>query len=291
MRPLHWDTTEIDPWTGQPYSYDSPNPNVTWDGVLEPGDPGYTPPPSPPPIKKHRKRSTMKHQAYYPTRYAEQVQWLENFVAKIGSYAATLGLDPATTVADIIKDARWIMYVIGPWLTAKRADNLAATQAAKQAQTGTGGLLTLPVFTAPALPAGVVPRDEGALTRIFDLVAEIKEIDACTDAMCADLRLIGPEQGAPDFATLAPDLTATLSGNAVRLGWGWQAFGKYLDQCELQVDRGQGWQNLTFDTTPNYTDTHPLPATLTQWKYRAIYRVDDAQIGQWSPVVSINVGG
>lgn len=55
MKPLLWDSQEIDPWTGQPYTWDSPNPNVTWDGILEPGDPGYTPPPSPPPAKPKRK--------------------------------------------------------------------------------------------------------------------------------------------------------------------------------------------------------------------------------------------
>ncbi len=55
--------------------------------------------------------------------------------------------------------------------------------------------------------------------------------------------------------------------------------------------RGQGWGLLTFDTTPGYTDTHLPPAAVITWKYRAIYRVDDAQVGQWSAVVSIAVGG
>ena len=64
-----------------------------------------------------------------------------------------------------------------------------------------------------------------------------------------------------------------------------------LDLCELQVDRGQGWQLLAMDTTPNYTDTAPFPATPTKWKYRAIYRVGDAQVGVWSGVVEIVVGG
>lgn len=32
-------------------------------------------------------------------------------------------------------------------------------------------------------------------------------------------------------------------------------------------------------------------ATLAHWKYRVIYRVDDAQVGQWSTEVSIAVGG
>ena len=290
MRPLIWDSTEIDPWTGQPFAvWDSPNPNVTWDGILEPGDPGYTPPPASSPVKR-RKRTPMKHQTYYPTRSAEQVQWLENFAAKIGGYAAALALD-AAVVSDIVKDARWVMYIIGPWITAVRAWNLACTQAAKDAQTGTGGAVALPVFTPPALPAGTVARDEGALTRIFDLVAEIKENNACGEAMCADLRLVGPEQGPPDFATLAPLLTLAISGNAVKVGWGWQGYGKWLDQCEIQVDRGQGWQTLTFDTTPDYVDSHAFPGTVAQWKYRAIYRVDDAQVGQWSAVMTIAVGG
>ena len=57
------------------------------------------------------------------------------------------------------------------------------------------------------------------------------------------------------------------------------------------MDRGdgKGFVFLTIDTTPGYTDTTPLPATLTKWTYKAVYRVGDAQVGQWSAPVSINV--
>jgi hypothetical protein len=48
--------------------------------------------------------------------------------------------------------------------------------------------------------------------------------------------------------------------------------------------------NLTFDTTPGFTDLTPFPATPTKWTYRAIYRLDEAQVGQWSSPVSIMVG-
>jgi hypothetical protein len=48
---------------------------------------------------------------------------------------------------------------------------------------------------------------------------------------------------------------------------------------------------LTWDTTPDYTDTTPFPATPTKWKYRAIYRVADAQVGLWSGVKEVVVGG
>jgi len=49
--------------------------------------------------------------------------------------------------------------------------------------------------------------------------------------------------------------------------------------------------NARTDTTPNYTDSAPQPATQAIWKYKAIYRIDDQQAGQWSQEVSVVVGG
>jgi hypothetical protein len=60
---------------------------------------------------------------------------------------------------------------------------------------------------------------------------------------------------------------------------------------QLQVDRGQGWVDLAYDTTPGYTDTHAFTAALATWKYRGIYRVSDDQVGLWSAEVSVAVGG
>jgi hypothetical protein len=60
---------------------------------------------------------------------------------------------------------------------------------------------------------------------------------------------------------------------------------------QIQVDRGQGCVDLAYDTTPSYTDPHPFPATFTTWKYRAIWRVGDSQVGFWSAEMGIAVGG
>jgi hypothetical protein len=94
-------------------------------------------------------------------------------------------------------------------------------------------------------------------------------------------------------ATVQPVLTATVNGGRVDIGWSWEGNAKFLDMCEIQVDRGdgKGWGPLAFDTTPNYTDNAAFPATLTRWKYRAIYHLNDAQVGQWSAEVSVTVGG
>jgi len=89
------------------------------------------------------------------------------------------------------------------------------------------------------------------------------------------------------------DITAEISGTRVAVGWGWGGNGAYLDICEIEVDRGdnKGFVLLTFDTTPNYTDTTPFASIPTKWTYRAIYRVGDSRVGQWSKPVSVTVGG
>jgi hypothetical protein len=50
-----------------------------------------------------------------------------------------------------------------------------------------------------------------------------------------------------------------------------------------------GYVFLANDTTPGYTDTTPFPTTPAKWTYRAIYRVGDEQVGQWSAPVSVAV--
>ena len=289
MKPLLWDS--VDPATGQAYTWDSANPNITWDGILEPGDPGYTPyPPVTTPVNQPpTKTKKMKRQAYYPTSAAEQLVWLENFRNKLPGYQAVIPLTTAQSDAGVA-DARNVMYVIGSWLPAARAWNKSCTDAAAQAQSGVGAI-ALPVFTAPTLPTGVVLGNNGALDRLFALIQTIKDSSGYTDAIGIDLGIVGSAQAAPDFSILQPVITAVVNGITVDIGWGWQGYSAFLDQCEIQVDRGTGWTLLTIDTTPGYTDTAAHPATLTKWKYRAIYRVSDHQVGLWSNEVSVTVGG
>ena len=131
----------------------------------------------------------------------------------------------------------------------------------------------------------------GIEARFRALVKIIKASPAYNGAIGEALGIEGAAQGGPDLTTLQAILTLALSGNAVAVGWGWQGFGKFLDMLEIQVDRGAGWVFLTYDSTPNYTDTAPQPAAPAKWKYRAIYRVGDAQVGVWSNTVEIMVGG
>ena len=120
---------------------------------------------------------------------------------------------------------------------------------------------------------------------------DIKNSHKLTDAIAAELGLVGSEATGPDLATVQPVIAAKISGNGVDIKWNWQGNHAFLDACEILVDRndGKGYVPLTIDTTPNYTDTTPFPTAKTIWSYKAIYRVDDRQVGLWSQIVTVTV--
>lgn len=298
MRPLFWDSDEIDPFTGQKYTWDSKNPNVTWSGIREPGDEGYVPPPtlSVQPRTKHNK---VKRNSFYPTTVAEQILWLTNFFNKLIGHAATLGITPLICAA-AVADARWLIYLLGTYQPSQRTWSKSNTDMIRAAQTGTGDtVMVLPTYTAPPLPPAdvpnnlpaVVPVKPGALKRLFSLIQVMQEAPGYVESIATDLGTVGTETTTPDLETIQPEFKVRIIGGHVFLDWGWDGNGAFLDMLQMQVDRGQGWVDLAYDTTPGYTDTHPFPATLTTWKYRAIYRVGDSQVGVWSAEMGIAVGG
>ena len=234
----------------------------------------------------------MKHGRYYPNRHADRIAWLTNFRLKLPGYAAALGLT-AGQVAAAVADCGWLQYLLESWLPGTRPWSKACTDANRAAESGTGTeAMTLPVFTAPALPAGVAAVTPGARDRIFALVRVIKSSGKLTVATAADLGLIGTAASGPDLNAVTPVITARVSGGAVHLGWGYQGNRAWLSGCEIHVDRadGKGFVLLMMDTTPDYVDTQPFPAGKTVWSYKAIYRAGDTQAGQWSQVVSVAVG-
>ena len=233
----------------------------------------------------------MKKSNYYPAAQNDQIIWLTNFGGALPGLAAVLNLTPAE-VAAAGADCGWLIYILQFWLPATRNWSQTGTAAAAEAQTGNGSApMALPVFAAPALPAGVVPVNPGALTRIFALVQNIKNGGLCSDTNAGILGIVGSDQPGPDFTTLQPVISAVIVGGQVQVKWGWGGYAAWLDNCEIQVDRGdgKGFVMLTMDTTPGYTDTQPFPAAHTVWTYRAIYQVNDARVGVWSQSVSVAV--
>jgi hypothetical protein len=229
---------------------------------------------------------------YMPKDDGGKANLFIRFRDNIGPYLATLGIDPADP--DIVQQAadatrfRAIVDFCG------NMQNAAQSWTAEKNYERDGGATAPASQTVPVLPPGfpaAVPP--GIVARFRALVQRLKAAKGYSTSTGQGLGIEGSVQSGPEMALIQVILTLTLQGNAVLVGWGWQGFSAFLDMLEIQVDRGdgKGWAFLTMDTTPNYTDTFPLPATPTKWKYRAIYRVGDAQVGVWSSEVSIVVGG
>ncbi len=140
-----------------------------------------------------KKRRIMKRQKYFPSRIADQVLWLINYLNKLPGYATALGL-ASGDLAAALADAKWVVYVLGTWLPTVRAFAPSTTDAVDNVLEGTGDeVAVLPTFTAPALPTGVVAVLPGALTRLFKTVALLKDAPGYLETIGTDLGFEGPE--------------------------------------------------------------------------------------------------
>jgi len=214
---------------------------------------------------------------------------LQLFKTGIGSYASVLGVTPAQVTTQAA-DADYFQYV----LSCQQIIQRAALQWTgwKDIVRAGGAIPPTGIPAVPALPPTVTAVAPGVEERFRALVQQIKKSANYNDTIGKALGIEGPQKTPPDFSTLQPELEASLNGNRVEVDWGWGGNSTFLDACELQVDRGdgKGWIFLAIDTTPGYVDTAPFPAAPAKWSYRAIYRVDDTQVGQWSKPVALTVG-
>ena len=224
--------------------------------------------------------------AYFlPTDDAGKDTLLTNIAGKLAGYQNTLGLsagDVSTTVAD---QAFFHYSLTSQNAVANYAQQWTAYK--KAARDGTGTSLG-PLPVAPTLgtaPAAVAP---GIFVRLRSLVVRIKAHPNYTDAIGQDLDIIGAVQTV-DLATVKPVLKLKLEAGHPNVLWPKAGMGS----LDIWVDRGSGFVYLANDTEPDYLDTAALPAAgaTALWKYKAIYRLHDEQVGLWSDVVSIAVGG
>jgi hypothetical protein len=148
-------------------------------------------------------------------------------------------------------------------------------------------LSAMPTTPALGVPPTAVPA--GIFNRVSAMAARIKKHPAYTEAIGHDPGIIGAEQSV-DVTTMKPVLELTLQAGHPNVGW----VKSGMDSLEIWVDRGTGaFAFLTIDTVPDYLDTSGLPAAGVSavWKYKAIYRLNDEPVGQWSDVATIGVMG
>jgi hypothetical protein len=220
---------------------------------------------------------------YLPRADKDRAVWLNNFAGKFSTNAIALGF-VAADVTSVTNDDTMFTYLINlveTFTTAKeqRVDykNLI--------KDGPLGQVAGAFPVAPSVPAAPTAVAAGIFPRIAQLVQRIKNSPTYTDAIGKDLGIIGAEQ-LTDFTVMKPALKLVYRGGQVEVQW---TKGD-ANAIHIEADRGTGtWQFLAIDTVPNYTDTTPITAA-ANWKYRAMYLVNDALVGQWSDVATITVG-
>jgi hypothetical protein len=215
---------------------------------------------------------------------------LDTYKTAIPAYASDLAVDVSQSTSQAA-DSDYFRYVLQCQAIAEQSAQQWTAWKSIIRNGGTpptGGAPTPPVF--PPAAAAVAP---GIEPRFRSLVKQNKANANYTSATGEALGVEGAEQTPPVLSSVQPDLSATVSGASVRVGWGWGGNAAFLEMCEIHVDcgDGQGFRLLTYDSTPNYIDTEPHPVALVKWTYKAIYRVADAQVGMWSKPVTVTVGG
>ena len=201
------------------------------------------------------------------------------------TYAPTVGVTPAE-VTQLAADAPFFNYVCD---THHLHTQTTRDWTAFKHQAAHGDALgNIPVTPDPGTPPPVVPPD--IFGRASTLAVRIKNSPNYTEAIGQDLGIIGAEV-IVDLNSLKPVLTLSLTAGHPHIGWSKQG----MDSLELLADRGdgKGFVPVTFTTNTDYADNSPLPAAGVSavWKYKAVYRLNDAQAGQWSDVATIGVMG
>jgi hypothetical protein len=291
MKLLHWD--EINPLTNTPYTFGDPNLFFGEDGkgyARQPGDPGFVPyaSASTPSVTPSKRKKHMPKSDYIKNRDAEFSAQLQTFKLNIPSYATALNVS-APQITEHAKDADCFAYTLA---CQEVCGNCSQQWTAwKDIMRGGGDAGTAP--EGAVFPAAVPVVAPGIEARFRALVKHCKSQPGYNAAAGEALGIEGPVHTGPDFAVFRPLLKVELSGGQPLVRWGWQGQSAHLDMIELLVDRGDGagYALLAFDTTPDYLDTHGLPTPAAKWTYKAIFRVGDTRVGQWSDEVSITVGG
>ena len=227
----------------------------------------------------------MAKQFYLPLTDEGKMIWLNNLAVKLPNHAATLGISSETVTA-VQNDASMYSYMINLVNSFKAglAERVGYKDIIKNAPEGTV-IGPVPVFNHTA-PPSVVPA--GIFIRMRRLVKNIKSNNNYNESIGGDLGIIGSEF---DDATLEMKPILKIKMNAGKPEIIWKKGN--ADSLDIYVDRGDGksFVYLANDSAPNYTDNSVIPegVNLSEWKYKAIYRIKDEQVGQFSDVISVMV--
>jgi hypothetical protein len=191
---------------------------------------------------------------YLPADDLGRKEWLENFSAKIGAYAASFGITPAEVTA-IAAYLLMLQYILGI-IDSIRSFSQDLTKYKEK-------LMIAPLGTPlggppPIPPTGVAPATmpAGIFTIISGIVKRIKGHAAYTEAIAEDLRIIGADI-IDDNSTKKPVVKLSYAVNNPQV----KVKKNRTDGFNLYRDlgTGDGFELVGRVTKTTYVDTIPFP--------------------------------
>ncbi len=193
---------------------------------------------------------------YLPTAEGQLIIWLENFIVKIGTHGATLGLD-STTISEIQDAAQAIIDDIN--LTTQKKQQWKAQVETKNTS------------------------KKNNLETITSKVNQFKEEQVYNPTIGDDLGVEGTEDDF-DPDTFKPDLSV----ENIQQGRLLKFSKKKTDGANIyRRNKGEGdWTFLGLDTRSPYLDSEDF-AQPAEVEYKAVGVIDNEEIGIDSDIVEI----
>ncbi len=226
---------------------------------------------------------------YLPKDDLGKLLWLSNFVSKLATYAAKYGITAAEQTDASDSEVYFNYYIT--YLETFREFLKKITAFKNELRDGVKPenqpSLAPAIPAPPVAPTAVAPD---IFLRITALVNRIKSHASYTVADGQDLGIEGPEFNI-DLESVKPIIKIVMVAGQPVLKFKKQG----LTAVEIHVKRTEAslFELLDISSSPEFTDTHALPAPgqTAMWKYKAIYRLKNERVGQWSDEVSMVVGG
>lgn len=218
------------------------------------------------------------------------VKQIAHFCDKYPNYASLLKAD-ATKIDNLNAGSLFMTFILA---IHGKVQSMAVTFTAYKDLvfygTGTDVLGVLPIL--PVYPT-VPPPPPVCLAAVESLFREIIQQCVKSGKLTEDIaKALGIFEEVP--VVVLEEGTPVLSLKSMSAGQPklHTILGDY-EGFEVWKDSGNGFVFLNVSNSPNYTDTSALPAAGIElvWKYKIIYRYKNAQIGNWSNLLSVAVKG
>jgi hypothetical protein len=223
-----------------------------------------------------------------PSDDANKSVFLQQLSTQLPSYATTLELS-SNEVTKVAAASAWFDYLLSSQEVAQNYSHaiFSLKRILRDGPANTD--IALPVL--PILPPAPTSTPvSGIFGFVGPLITRIKKHPNYTEAIGKNLGIIAASKPAVDITSLQPILSVDIQGGHPVLSW--KSNG--TDALEIEVDHGTGvFVLLTIRMSSGYQDNTPLPASGSAcvWKYRAIYHINDKQVGHWSQVLEVSVKG